>query len=291
MVVTILLIALGCVVVERLWPANELPRVRAWYARVVLINALQGGIVVLAGLTWDRWLDAASLFRLRDHMSVAPQAIGAYVVSSFVYYWWHRWRHTSHFWWNVCHQLHHSPRRIEIFTAFYKHPVEITINSLLSATITYALLGVSVEAGAVYTLMTAVAEFFYHWNVRTPRWLGPIFQRPESHRVHHKRSYHTNNYADLPLFDILFGTYENPTRPVAECGFTPDREDRFEDMLAFRDLHDAQVAARAPLHFLPTCIGCKKRWACSDARAGVNADTAVLPPARREQGSRARDAG
>jgi sterol desaturase/sphingolipid hydroxylase (fatty acid hydroxylase superfamily) len=289
MVVTTLLIALGFIVVERLWPANELPRVRAWYARVVLINAVQGGIVVLAGLTWDRWLNAASLFRLRDDMGVVPQAIVAYVVSSFVYYWWHRWRHTSRYWWNVCHQLHHSPRRIEIFTAFYKHPVEITINSILSAAITYALLGVSVQAGALYTLMTAVAEFFYHWNVRTPRWIGPIFQRPESHRVHHKKGYHTNNYADLPVFDILFGTYENPSRPVPECGFTPDREDRFEDMLAFRDLHDKQVASSSPLHLLPTCIGCKKRWVCHETREAVTSEQAVLPAARPGEVSRARD--
>jgi sterol desaturase/sphingolipid hydroxylase (fatty acid hydroxylase superfamily) len=269
MIAMVLLIAVGFVVVERLWPANELPRVRAWYARVMLINAVQGGIIALAGFTWDQWLRGASLLRLRDRMDVVPQAIIAYIVSSFVYYWWHRWRHTSRFWWNVCHQLHHSPRRIEILTAFYKHPVEITINSLLSATIAYTLLGVSVPAGALYTLLTAVAEFFYHWNVRTPRWIGPIFQRPESHRVHHKKSYHTNNYADLPVFDILFGTYENPSRQLAECGFTPDREDRFEDMLAFRDLHDKRIVASSPLHFLPTCIGCKKRWACHEAREGA----------------------
>ncbi len=262
----ILLIAVGFLVVERLWPANDLPKVRAWYPRVIAFNAIQGGIVVLAGLTWDRWLASASFFRIQDTLGVVPQALIAYVVSSFVYYWWHRWRHTSRFWWNLCHQLHHSPRRIEIITSFYKHPVEITINSILSSLIVYSLLGASVEAAALYTLLTAVAEFFYHWNVRTPLWLGPIFQRPESHRVHHKQSYHTNNYADLPAFDILFGTYENPRTPVTACGFAPDREDRLDDMIAFRNLHDAKVASSSPLHFLPTCIGCRKRWACTDSR-------------------------
>jgi sterol desaturase/sphingolipid hydroxylase (fatty acid hydroxylase superfamily) len=123
----------------------------------------------------------------------------------------------------------------------------------------------------VYTAMTAVAELFYHWNVRTPRWLGPIFQRPESHRVHHKRGYHTNNYADLPVLDIMFGTYENPRAPIGACGFTEDREDRFEDLLAFRDLHDRRIASKSPLHFLPTCIGCRKRWACSESRANPDA--------------------
>jgi hypothetical protein len=89
--------------------------------------------------------------------------------------------------------------------------------------------------------------------------------------VHHKKAYHTNNYADLPVFDIIFGTYENPRAPVAECGFTEEREDRFEDMLVFRDLHDRTIASSSPLHLLPTCIGCRKRWACAESRASNDA--------------------
>jgi len=151
LVALILLIAIGFIALERWWPANDLPRVRAWYPRVVLINVVQGPIVVIAGLTWDKWLRGTSLFHLRDHLGVVPQALVAYLVSTFVYYWWHR-----------CHQLHHSPQRIEVLTSFYKHPVEIALNSFLSAAIVYAMLGVSIEAAAGYTLLTAVAEFFYH---------------------------------------------------------------------------------------------------------------------------------
>ena len=40
-------IAVGCVLAERLWPAMELPRVNAWWARVILINLIQLGITVL----------------------------------------------------------------------------------------------------------------------------------------------------------------------------------------------------------------------------------------------------
>jgi hypothetical protein len=85
LIATILLIAGGFILVERLWPANELPRVRAWYARVFLVNAIQGGIVLLAGLTWDQWLNRTSLIKLEEHLDVLPQALVAYVVSSFVY--------------------------------------------------------------------------------------------------------------------------------------------------------------------------------------------------------------
>lgn len=263
-----LIVVIGCgfLAVEYWWPAAALPRVRAWYPRVILINGLQAAIVVVIGTTWDRVLNEHSLLRLRDSLDVFPQGVAAYLVASFVFYWWHRLRHTSTFWWRLCHQLHHSAQRIEVLTSFYKHPVEITLNALLSSVITYGVLGISIEAAMVCTLLSAIAEFFYHWNVRTPIWLGPIIQRPESHRIHHKRNYHTNNYGDLPVLDVLFGTYQNASALEKNCGFSTRRADRFTEMLAFRDVHDRAVPTSSPLHLVPTCIGCRRRWACAEAR-------------------------
>ncbi len=259
-------IAAGLFVVERVWPARELPKVHNWWARVIFVNVIQLGIVILAGLTWDRWLQEVSLFRLQEHVGAVGQGAIAYFVSTFVYYWWHRWRHESQLFWRLCHQLHHSPRRIELVTSFYKHPVEITINSLLSAGIVYLLLGCSVEAGAIYTFLTAIAEYFYHLNLRTPHWMGFLVQRPESHRIHHKFRHHTQNFADLPLWDWLFGTFDNPKQAPEQCGYEEWREDRFDDILVFRDVHAKDAEARTPLGFLPTCIGCSKRWGCATQR-------------------------
>ncbi len=212
-------------------------------------------------------MEHASLFHLSDHLNDFPAAAIAYFVSTFVYYWWHRFRHESRFFWRVCHQLHHSAQRIEVLTSFYKHPVEILINSLLSSAIVYTLLGCNIRAAAYYTVLTAVAEYFYHWNIKTPRWFGYVVQRPESHRVHHQYRHHTNNFADLPVWDLLFGTFNNPRRPAGRCGFDDWREDRFEDLLAFRDVHAIRTEGESePLRFLPSCIGCRKRWACATAR-------------------------
>jgi sterol desaturase/sphingolipid hydroxylase (fatty acid hydroxylase superfamily) len=267
MIILLFAIAAGCILVERLWPAMELPRVHAWWPRVLLINAIQLGIVVLAGETWNRWLAHASLLHLSRHFNDLAAAGFAYFISTFVYYWWHRFRHESQFFWRLCHQLHHSPRRIEILTSFYKHPVEILLNSLLSSAIVYTLLGCSVPAAAYYTFLTAIAEYFYHWNIKTPRWFGYLVQRPESHRIHHQYRHHTQNFADLPIWDWLFGTLQNPHRFTAKCGFDDWREDQFEDLLAFRDVHaPSGEKERQPLQFLPTCIGCRKRWACAAAR-------------------------
>jgi sterol desaturase/sphingolipid hydroxylase (fatty acid hydroxylase superfamily) len=259
-------IAAGLFLIERLWPAQALPKIRAWWPRVVFVNAVQLGIIILAGASWDRWLQAWSVFRLRDYLGDVALGVIAYVLSTFIYYWWHRWRHESPLFWRLCHQLHHSPARIELVTSFYKHPVEIMLNSILSAGIVYLLLGCTVTAGAYYTFLTAVAEYFYHWNIRTPHWLGFLVQRPESHRVHHQYRHHTQNFADLPVWDMLFGTFRNPHTAPPQCGYDDWREDRFDDMLAFRDVHAPGVETRDPLHLLPTCIGCRKRWACAESR-------------------------
>lgn len=263
-VAALLGIAALCILIEQLWPANALPKVRAWYWRVALVNLAQVGIVLLAGAYWDRWFAEAALLKL-PWGDLANAGV-AYVFSTFVYYWWHRYRHESKFFWDLCHQLHHSPQRIEILTSFYKHPVEIFFNSLISAGIVYLLFGCSPLAGAYYTGFTALAEYFYHWNIRTPVWLGHWIQRPESHRIHHRYRHHTQNFADLPVWDRLFGTFANAMSSPPRCGFDPAREDRFEDMLAFRNVNSAASDARPPLHLLPTCIGCSKRWACQESR-------------------------
>jgi sterol desaturase/sphingolipid hydroxylase (fatty acid hydroxylase superfamily) len=60
-----------------------------------------------------------------DGLGTTGGAILGYFVITFVYYWWHRWRHEVPFLWRWLHQVHHSPARIEIITSFYKHPLEM----------------------------------------------------------------------------------------------------------------------------------------------------------------------
>lgn len=151
MILLLVAIALVLVLIERIWPGNKLPSSKGWWARIVVVNTVQVGIIILAGETWDHWFEKASLFHLGDKLSIFWGTIVCYFISTFIYYWWHRIRHESNFFWRLCHQLHHSPQRIEILASFYKHPVEITINSLISATLTYGILGLSIEAAALYT--------------------------------------------------------------------------------------------------------------------------------------------
>jgi sterol desaturase/sphingolipid hydroxylase (fatty acid hydroxylase superfamily) len=235
------LIAIGvaCMIFERMRPGWTLPRVPGWWARVLGVNAVQIGVVLLAGVTWERWLSGASLLRLSASLGPVTGGAVAYVVATFVFYWWHRLRHESDLFWRGFHQIHHSPQRLEVITSFYKHPLEMVANSVIGSVLVYCLLGLSLEAGAIYTACTALGEFFYHTNVTTPRWVGYLFQRPEMHRIHHEHGKHRYNYGDLVIWDMLFGTYRNPPAFEAACGFDADKEARLGAMLRFEDVHHA----------------------------------------------------
>ena len=227
-----------CFVLERVMPGWPLPRVRTWPVRVLAVNAIQLGVVLLAGLTWERWLRSASVVDLSEHVSPATGGLIAYFIATFIFYWWHRWRHEYNFLWRGFHQIHHSPQRLEVITSFYKHPGEMVVNSIIGSLLVYTLLGLSLEAGAIYTLCTALGEFFYHTNIKTPRWVGFFFQRPEMHRIHHQHGRHKNNYGDITWWDMLFGTYENPKEWVHTCGFDAPKEERLLEMVCYKDVHD-----------------------------------------------------
>jgi sterol desaturase/sphingolipid hydroxylase (fatty acid hydroxylase superfamily) len=220
-------------IAERLRPGRLWPKVAGWWPRALLLNGVQVLSVYVAGLTTDRWLGAHRPWSA-DALGLWGGAAVGYVVHTFVYYWWHRARHAVPLLWRWVHQVHHSPSRIEVVTSFYKHPVEIVANALVSALIVYVLLGLSPESAALVLMVSGLAELFYHWNVRTPYWLGFLVQRPESHCVHHQRGRHTGNFADLPLWDLLFGTFHNPRRAPRQCGFGAEIEQRLPDLLMGR---------------------------------------------------------
>lgn len=233
---TVLALAIAMIVVERLKPGRSFPTVRGWWARAIGCNVVQIGIVFLAGMTWDGWLSRNRPWSA-EPLGTIGGAMAGYVVITFIYYWWHRARHASDFLWRWLHQFHHSPQRIEIITSFYKHPIELVANGILSSAIVYVLVGLDVKTATLAVTLTGIAELFYHWNVRTPYWIGFFIQRPEAHLVHHEQGLHAFNYGDLPLWDMLFGTYRNPKAWDAKCGFADDRELRVGDLLLGRDVN------------------------------------------------------
>jgi sterol desaturase/sphingolipid hydroxylase (fatty acid hydroxylase superfamily) len=207
---------------------------------VLLINVIQVCVVMLAGVTWERWLSSQSLLGLSRYVGPVAGGLLAYFIATFVFYWCHRWRHEHDLLWRAFHQIHHSPRRLEVIASFYKHPGETVVNSIIGSVLVYTLLGLSPQAGAIYTFCTAAGEFFYHTNVKTPRWVGYFFQRPEMHRIHHQYGRHKNNYGDITWSDMMFGTYENPIEWRHTCGFDEEKEQQLLKMLRYRDVQKSE---------------------------------------------------
>jgi sterol desaturase/sphingolipid hydroxylase (fatty acid hydroxylase superfamily) len=232
-VVLVGVVAVVLIIVERVMPGVQQPNVPAWWWRVAALNVAQICVVYLGAVSWDRWLPHWQLWSAQPLGPVGSALLGYFVIT-FVYYWWHRARHEVPFLWRWFHQVHHSPSRIEVITSFYKHPFELVVNGVLSSSVLHVVVGLPATGVTTVVIVTGVAELIYHWNVRTPYWLGFVFQRPESHRRHHERGHHTSNFSDLPLWDMLFGTFDNPRRNPSECGFAGQRETQLLRMLSGR---------------------------------------------------------
>jgi sterol desaturase/sphingolipid hydroxylase (fatty acid hydroxylase superfamily) len=228
-------------VLERLLPGRPLPHVSGWYSRALLVNFAQLGITLSTARLWIEIFGPRSLFSLAAWDNPLLEGFVGWFVGTFVFYWWHRLRH-QHGFWRVFHQVHHSPSRIEVLTSFYKHPVEILINSILSAAIVFPFLGCSLLGAFWYNFFAATGEYFYHANFRSPEWLRYLIQTPELHSIHHQLDVHNYNYSDLPIWDRIFGTYKDTTLFVPNCGFPGRNEEQLAAMLLFKDVYNGNYA-------------------------------------------------
>ncbi|WP_413942732.1 sterol desaturase family protein [Bdellovibrio sp. HCB-162] len=221
---------------ERLLPGRKLPHSKGWYYRAVFINLIQLAMVGIAGLTWNKFFRDYTLFNFGGWSSPALEGFFYWFIGTFIFYWWHRLRHVNG-WWLIFHQLHHSPSRIEVLTSFYKHPVEIAADSILIGFIIYTVFGGTAEAGAWYALYAATGEYFYHANIKTPRWFGYFIQRPEHHSIHHELGVHKYNYSDITWWDRMFGTFKDTDEFASRCGFPEQNEEKLKEILLFKDVY------------------------------------------------------
>jgi sterol desaturase/sphingolipid hydroxylase (fatty acid hydroxylase superfamily) len=159
------------------------------------------------------------------------------LVVTFFGYWLHRAEHRFTWLWLAAHQLHHSAPRVDLAGAYFTHPVEVALKVTLATTTSVYLLGLTPMAAAAVGLIGAVLSMWQHWNINTPHWLGYLIPRPESHVLHHERDVPARNFGDLPLWDLLFGTFDNPrTAWAGQAGFPSPQHQRLKDMLLMGDV-------------------------------------------------------
>lgn len=236
-IVTIGIIAffLAFLAYDTLRPARDYPTSRGWVLRGIASFVLYAVISTGLPFLWDEWLGA---HRLIDATSLGPYGgavVGFVSVNVFVYAW-HRALHGSDFLWRWLHQMHHSAERVDVAGAFYFSPLDmIGFTALASLSLVWAV-GLTPEAAVLTNIAATFMAVFTHANIRTPRWLGYLIARPEMHAVHHERGAHSGNYCDLPVIDMIFGTYRNPETFEGEAGFYDGASLRINDMLLGRDV-------------------------------------------------------
>jgi sterol desaturase/sphingolipid hydroxylase (fatty acid hydroxylase superfamily) len=224
----------GLLAWEALRPARLLPRLSFWRARGVA--ALLVYFVVSSYLPYalTPLLAPFALFDLSG-LGTVGGALVAFVAYEAIGYAYHRAMHASDVLFRGLHQMHHSAERLDVSSALFFSPLVMAGWTLVSS-VALTLAGVSPGATVAYVLGTAFLSIFQHANIRTPRWLGYVIQRPESHSYHHARGVHAGNYSDLPLIDMLFGTFENPADFAPETGYYDGASSRLLDMLLLRDV-------------------------------------------------------
>lgn len=212
-------------------------RTRWWRSRAFLVTAVNFWLSLVIGQLWGSAFGGVSLFD-GSTLGTAGGAIVGVLAYEFTHYWYHRTAHRHDWLWRLGHQMHHSAESLDAWGAYFLHPVDTAIFTSLSSLMLFAVLGLTPEAGAIAAATLTFLAVFQHADLRTPHWLGYLIQRPESHRVHHARSVHAHNYADLPLWDMVFGTFHNPApdAPARPQGFYTGASARLMDMLLFRDV-------------------------------------------------------
>ena len=220
---------------EALAPARKLPAVRGWRFRGLAAFAAYFYLSSYLPLWWDGLFARFQLFDLTG-LGTWGGALAGLLVYELCAYTYHRSMHGSDTLWRVFHQMHHSAERLDTAGAWWFSPMDMVGWTAVGSLSLVLLVGVTPEAATVILLTVTFLAIFQHANVRTPRWLGYIVQRPESHAIHHGRGVHRYNYADLPVFDMLFGTFRNPVGYTGESGFYEGASARVADMLLFRDV-------------------------------------------------------
>ena len=203
-------------------PQRKRDRARSAWRKVAGSSALMAiaATGAAAAGTWAGRTTATRLFpkRLVPDLGTGPAATVAAVLGwDFIYYWNHRFMHSSRYLWAL-HVVHHSSERYNLSTALRQ-----SVGDSLGMFVPYgamALLGVRPEMVERARGINLIYQYWIHTET-VPK-LGPIekvFNTASHHRVHHgsNRKYLDRNHGSIfIIWDRLFGTFqvEDDDEPV-----------------------------------------------------------------------------
>ena len=222
---------------EEFAPGRKLPSIKFWRLKGILAFIIYFFLSTYLPLIWNVYLAKYQIFDL----SFLGDYWGAFV-AVFLYelgvYFWHRSMHKNNLLWRVFHQMHHSAERVDTYGAFFFSPMDMIGFTFLTSLVMVLFAGFTPQA-TIYALYgVTFLAVIQHTNIKTPQWMGYFFQRPESHSLHHAKGIHGYNYSDLPLFDIIFGTFRNPKNFSPETGFYKGASSKIGKMILFKDIYN-----------------------------------------------------
>lgn len=220
---------------EAIAPARVLPRLARWRTRGLLAAVLYFLLTSYLPMLWTQFLLPLQLFDL-SHLAWPLGGLVGLLVYQACAYAWHRAIHGNDWLWRFGHQLHHSTERLDTFSAFWFSPLDTLGWTAIGSLALTVIVGLSPEATTAALLAATLLAMLTHTNVRTPRWLGWFVERPEMHSWHHARGLHRQNYSELPVFDLLFGTFHNPRGFASQTGFHEGGSSRVIEMVMGRDV-------------------------------------------------------
>lgn len=223
-------------IAEELFPGRTLPQIKQWKIKGITAFIIFFFLSSYLPMLWNETIAKYQLFDL-SFLGDFAGAIVAVLIYEFGVYIWHRSMHKSNILWRVFHQMHHSAERVDTYGAFFFSPMDMIGFTFLTSLAMVWVAGFTVQASIYAIYGTTFLAVIQHTNIKTPQWTGYIFQRPESHSLHHEKGVHAFNYSDLPLFDILFGTFRNPKNFSQETGFYTGASSKIGRMLLFQDIN------------------------------------------------------
>jgi sterol desaturase/sphingolipid hydroxylase (fatty acid hydroxylase superfamily) len=219
---SVIALALGFIVLERIWSAVRTPRTESVANYLYLPFSLAWIVAVqsfatpsisrLITLTGGGLLSRFVPIRQNLLTEIAFSVLFA-IGWDIWQYWVHRWQHASPILWQT-HRLHHSDINVSASTQARNHPLNY-VYLVACYTPVLLLFGAIAPHAIAAVLMFRVWGFVNHANVRIS--FGPltgVIAGPQWHRIHHSvesRHLDKNFAAYFPFIDRMFGTYHRPS--------------------------------------------------------------------------------
>jgi sterol desaturase/sphingolipid hydroxylase (fatty acid hydroxylase superfamily) len=182
------------------------------------------GLTLISGMALHDLIASSTGIRLSfDGVPPVPRIVLYYLIYTFFDYWAHRVDHMPLMW--PLHRVHHAAEDFVVLTAARGHP-GAALTQMALKTFPMAALGMSMTAIIDMTMFVAATNYFIH--SRIPLRLGWVgrwaIQSPLHHRLHHLKLYDGRswNYSICPLWDRIFGTWQDASEQPFEIGIEYD---------------------------------------------------------------------